>query len=201
MTAEQLIAFETDVARRFNAGEIRAPVHLYSGNESQMIEIFRQVGPDDWVFCSWRSHYQCLLKGVPPDQVLAEILAGRSIGLCFPAYRIYSSAIVGGSLPIALGVALAIKRRGGSERVHVFMGDMTARTGIAHEVIRYAANWGLPIRFIIEDNGLSVCTDTKAVWNEDWARDEWLDGDDLDIQRYEYRSRYPHAGAGSRVEF
>lgn len=199
MTAEQLIAFETDVARRFNAGEIRAPVHLYSGNESQMIEIFRQVGPDDWVFCSWRSHYQCLLKGVPPDQVMAEILAGRSIGLCFPQYRIYSSAIVGGSLPIALGVAMAIQRRGGSERVHAFMGDMTSTTGIAHEVMKYAGAWKLPIRFIIEDNGRSVCTDTRAVWNQSQIARVLYTEADLDW--YTYESRYPHAGAGARVEF
>ena len=96
----------------FNAAKIRAPVHLYSGNEAQMIEIFRDVKPEDWVMCSWRSHYQCLLKGVPRDQVKAEILAGRSISLCFPEYRVVSSAIVGGILPIAVGMALGIKRRG-----------------------------------------------------------------------------------------
>lgn len=195
MTADDLIAFETDVARRFNAGEIRAPVHLYSGNEAQMIDIFRDVQPEDWVFCSWRSHYQCLLKGVPPETVLAEILAGRSIALCFPEYRVYSSAIVGGSLPIALGVAMAIERSGGTEQVYCFMGDMTAATGIAHEVMKYARNWALPIRFVIEDNGLSVCTKTDAVWNQSGGAPE--DG----IHYYRYTSHYPHAGAGTRVQF
>ena len=73
LSAQQLIAFEDRVAAAFNAGSIRAPVHLYSGNEAQMIEVFRDVRPDDWLFCSWRSHYQCLLKGVPPDAVFAEI--------------------------------------------------------------------------------------------------------------------------------
>ena len=95
MTPEDLIAFETDIAETFNAGKIRAPVHLYSGNETQMIEVFRNVKPADWVFCSWRSHYQCLLKGVPREKVKAEILAGRSISLCFPEHRVVSSAIVG----------------------------------------------------------------------------------------------------------
>ena len=96
MNQEQLIAFEDQVAARFNAGGIRAPVHLYSGNEAQMIEVFKDIGRNDWVFCSWRSHYQCLLKGVPEQQVMDEIVAGHSISLCFPSHRIYSSAIVGG---------------------------------------------------------------------------------------------------------
>ena len=125
MTPEDLIAFETEIADIFNAGKIRAPVHLYSGNEAQMIEIFRDVKPEDWVFCSWRSHYQCLLKGVPREEVKAEILAGRSISLCFPKYRVVSSAIVTGVLPIAVGTAMGIKRRGEKARVHCFVGDMT----------------------------------------------------------------------------
>ena len=135
MTANDLINFETEIANLFNAAKIRAPVHLYSGNEAQMIEVFRDVRPEDWVCCSWRSHYQCLLKGVPPEQVHAEILAGRSISLCFPEYRVISSAIVGGILPIAVGIALGLKRQAQPGRVHCFMGDMTSETGIASECI------------------------------------------------------------------
>ena len=101
MTAQDLIAFETEIAETFNAGKIRAPIHLYYGNEEKMIELFRDVKPEDWVFCSWRSHYQCLLKGVPREEVKAEILAGHSISLCFPKQRVVSSAIVGGIIPIA----------------------------------------------------------------------------------------------------
>jgi pyruvate dehydrogenase E1 component alpha subunit len=59
-------------------------VHLCDGNEDAMIEIFKRIGKEDWVLCSWRSHFQCLLKGVPPDVLKAEIMAGRSISLCFP---------------------------------------------------------------------------------------------------------------------
>src|ERR1041385_1716525 len=140
MTAEDLIQFETEIADLFNAAKIRAPVHLYSGNEAQIIAVFKDVRPDDWVMCSWRSHYQCLLKGVPREQVKAEIIAGRSISLCFPEHRIVSSAIVGGIVPIAVGAALAIKRNGGKNRVHCFMGEMTAESGIAHECVKYSRN-------------------------------------------------------------
>jgi pyruvate dehydrogenase E1 component alpha subunit len=199
MGADELIAFEDEVAAAFNAGRIRAPVHLYSGNEAQMIEVFQHVRPNDWVFCSWRSHYQCLLKGVPRERVMAEILAGHSISLCFPEHRIYSSAIVGGVLPIAVGAAMAIQRSGEDARVHCFMGEMTAETGIAHESIKYSRNHGLPIRFIVEDNGKSVCTDTRQAWNQPILSFE--DQRDTYIHYYRYETRYPHAGAGVRVQF
>jgi pyruvate dehydrogenase E1 component alpha subunit len=199
MTKNELIAFEDEVAERFNTGKIRAPVHLYSGNEAQMIEVFKGVGRTDWLFCSWRSHYQCLLKGVPPAQVMDEIMAGRSISLCFPKQRIYSSAIVGGVLPIAVGAAMAIARSGEDARVHCFLGDMTAETGIAHEAIKYSRNHRLPIRFIVEDNEKSVCTDTRSAWNQPTLSFEGVRDDYIHYYRYE--TRYPHAGAGVRVQF
>jgi pyruvate dehydrogenase E1 component alpha subunit len=199
MTPEDLIQFETEIAELFNAAKIRAPVHLYSGNETQMIEIFREVKPADWVCCSWRSHYQCLLKGVPPEEVRQEILAGRSISLCFPQYRVISSAIVGGILPIAVGLALGIQRRGEAARVHCFMGDMTSETGIAHEAIKYSTNHRLPIRFIVEDNAKSVCTDTRQAWNQ--PRLTFEANPHPLVVYYQYETKYPHAGAGVRVQF
>jgi pyruvate dehydrogenase E1 component alpha subunit len=111
-TPEKLIEFEDEVASIFNSGEIKAPVHLSSGNEEPLIKIFRDIKRDDWVFCSWRSHYQCLLKGVEPKELLNEIRIGHSISLSFPEEKVFSSAIVGGQLPIALGVALGEKREG-----------------------------------------------------------------------------------------
>jgi pyruvate dehydrogenase E1 component alpha subunit len=199
MTPEDLIAFETEIAEIFNAGKIHAPVHLYFGNEAQMIGIFSDVKPEDWVFCSWRSHYQCLLKGVPREAVKAEILAGRSISLCFPEYRVVSSAIVGGIIPIAVGAAMGIKRRGEKARVHCFMGEMTSETGIAYECIKYSTNHQLPIRFIVEDNGKSVCTNTRESWNQPVLTYE--NSRHPLVVHYKYQTKYPHAGAGKRVQF
>lgn len=199
LSAEELISFETEIAETFNAGRIRAPIHLYYGNEAQMIEIFRDVKPEDWVFCSWRSHYQCLLKGVPRAEVKAEILAGRSMSLCFPQYRIVSSAIVTGILPMAVGAAMSVKRRGDHARVHCFAGDMTAETGVFHECLKYSTNYDLPIRFIIEDNGKSVCTNTREAWNQPVLTYE--NGGHPLVVYYKYQSKYPHAGAGVRVQF
>lgn len=200
MTAADLIAFEEDIATEFNAAKIRAPVHLYYGNEDAILRVFERVRPQDWVLCSWRSHYQCLLKGVPPARVKAEIMAGRSISLCFPEQRVVSSAIVGGVVPIATGIALGLKRSGEDARVWCFMGEMTAETGIAHESVKYARNHGLPVTWVIEDNGKSVCTDTKSAWRTTqhwWERETGA----ADVISYRYESKYPHAGAGQRVQF
>ncbi len=199
LTARDLIDFEDDIAATFNSGAIRAPVHLYSGNEEEMLRIFEEIGEEDWVLGSWRFHYQCLLKGVPREELKAEIGAGRSISLCFPKYRLYSSAIVTGSVPIAVGIALGIKRRGGRNKVHCFMGEMTSETGIVHESIKYSRNHRLPIRFIVEDNGKSVCTDTRATWGQPVLSYE--DSKDPMIAYYKYETKYPHAGAGQRVQF
>jgi|TARA_B100000315_G_scaffold223925_1_gene229104 pyruvate dehydrogenase E1 component alpha subunit len=196
---EDLIRFENRVADAFNDSKIKAPVHLYSGNEKQMLKIFENIAVEDWVLCSWRSHYQCLLKGVPEEDLFQAILEGRSISLCFPEQRIFCSGIVGGSLPIATGIALSIKLNSGKNHVHCFVGDMTAETGIFHECLKYSRNHDLPIRFIIEDNGVSVCTDTRATWCTDKLTYEYTD--DPMLVYYRYENTYPHAGAGIRVQF
>ena len=198
-TPESLREFEEGIAETFNSGAIRAPVHLSDGSEEALLKIFEEVGSDDWVFCSWRSHYQSLLRGVPEGVVRAAILDGRSISLCFPEYRLFSSAIVGGTLPMAVGVAVDIKRESRPEHVWCFIGDMTAEMGMAHTAIKYSLGHGLPITFVVEDNGVSVCTDSAATWgleHSSFQRDR-----PANVRYFQYESRYPHAGAGQRVEF
>jgi pyruvate dehydrogenase E1 component alpha subunit len=197
-TKQELIDFETDIAECFNNAMIKAPVHLYDGNEEQMINIFENVKSKDWVFCTWRSHYQCLLKGVPSEQIKKDILAGKSITLCYPEYNIYSSAIVTGSIPVATGTALDIKRKGGDEHVWCFVGDMASETGSFFENWKYAINHDLPITYIIENNGKSVCTNTQKTWGTDKL---FFAKETRKIIYYEYNTKYPHAGAGKRIEF
>jgi pyruvate dehydrogenase E1 component alpha subunit len=202
LSKEELIDFENDIAACFNEAQIKAPVHLYNDNEEQIIEVFKKhnIGSEDWVLCSWRSHYQCLLKGVPRDELKAAILEGRSISLCFKKYRVFSSGIVTGILPIATGIAIDIKRKGTQNKVYCFMGDMTSETGMAHECIKYSRNHKLPIHFIIEDNGKSVCTDTRATWNQQKLTYEGISDDYVTYYKYKL-DKYPHAGAGTRVQF
>ena len=87
LTKGDLVKFEDRVAKEFNKGIIQAPIHLYSGNEENVIDVFQEIGQSDWILCSWRSHYQCLLKGVPEEDVFQGIMEGRSISLCFPEYK------------------------------------------------------------------------------------------------------------------
>ena len=79
------------------------------------------------------------------------------------------------------------------------MGDMTSETGIAHETIKYAINFKLPIHFIIEDNNLSVCTNTRKTWALKKLTFENINN--KYITYYKYKNKYPHAGAGIRVQF
>ena len=199
MNKSKLIQFENNIAQLFNNAKIKAPIHLYSNNEDDLIKIFKKIKKNDWVFCSWRSHYQCLLKGVPPKIVEKEILNGKSISLCFPEYNIYSSAIVGGVIPIATGVALSNKLKKKKSKVYCFVGEMTAETGIMHECLKFSINKNLPIHFIVEDNGKSVCTDTRKVWSK---KKLTFDGiKNKFVSYYKYKLKYPHAGAGKRVQF
>lgn len=198
LTADELRAFEQDIVADFNAGKIRAPVHMAGGNEDALIEIFKDIAPNDWVLGSWRSHYHCLLKGVPRETVRDAILRGRSIALTFPAHRVLCTAIVGGVAPIAVGLAWAIKRRGSTARVHVFMGDMTANCGIVAEAQLYAHGFGLPINWIIEDNKLSVGTVTLDAWGNDQMA---ASPDGPEHLAYEYTLPHAHVGTGKWVPF
>jgi pyruvate dehydrogenase E1 component alpha subunit len=199
---DTLRAFEARVAEAFNAGRIKAPVHLSGGNELDLLQYFRAfVNPDDYVCTTWRSHYHCLLKGVPEDVLFADILSGRSITLNYPDHRVISSAIVGGVVPIGLGFAWAIKRQWPhpTPRVHVFIGDMTSYSGIVHECRTYARKHLLPIDFVVEDNGLSVCTPTEEAWGR--ADEGFIAVLDGKMRYYKYHLDWPHSGAGRRIEF
>jgi TPP-dependent pyruvate/acetoin dehydrogenase alpha subunit len=199
LTKEDLLSFEELIANDFNTGKIKAPVHLYNGNEEAMISIFEDIKPQDWVLCSWRSHYQCLLKGVPQEEVRKNILEGKSISLCFPEYKVFSSAIVTGILPIAVGLGLSAKMDKNGQWIYCFVGDMTSETGSFEECYKYVRNHDLPVKFIIEDNGKSVCTDTRKTWNTVRLTREGLINKNL--YYYKYETKWPHAGAGQRVQF
>lgn len=211
-TTESLIAFEEEVCQWWINKMIRAPIHLDNGCESQMIHIFENyVDEEDWVCCSWRSHYRCLLKGVPQEEMKKSILLGKSISLCFPEYRVISSGIVAGILPIALGIALGIKMREEKNKVVVFVGDMTSQHGIFHECYQYARNHSLPILFACEDNNKSVCSDTREAWGCErlcYQPRNYVSGTVDDsipgVLYFQYESKYEHAGlwkGAGRIQF
>lgn len=203
MTKEELIAFEKEIADIYCEGKIRAPIHLSDGNEEQLIEIFKNVKENDWVYSTWRSHYHALLKGIPRDEVKQKIINGESITLMFPKYNFFSSAIVGGIIPIAMGTALGIKRSGSNQHVWCFVGDTSAETGAFNESLRYSENFDLPITFVIEDNGFSVNTPTSVVWGlgEIAPQNTMPYSMGKKVIKYNYIKSMPHVGCGTYVTF
>ena len=193
LTASDLMAFELEVKEAFEDGKIRGPVHLAGGNEAELIRIFQLVRPGDWVFATYRSHFHALLHGIPRERVMAEIMAGRSMNLSFPEYRFVTSAIVGGCLPIAVGVAAAIKRKKEPNQVWCFVGDMAASIGTFHDAYHYATRHDLLINFVIEDNGLSCDSPTEECWGLSTSKTPPV--------HYFYKRQYPHVGTGKFIQF
>jgi len=194
ISSSDLIEFEKEVLRRFEAKQIAGPVHLSGGNERQLMRIFKNIARTDWVFSTYRNHYHALLHGIPPDKVMEQIVAGKSMNLSFPEHRFITSAIVGGCLPMAVGVAAGIKRLGGEDHVWCFVGDMAAHGGAFHEAQQYAVGHSLPVSFIIEDNGMSCDSPTDVCWGTDFSNlpDEYF---------YSYERTYPHVGTGKYISF
>jgi pyruvate dehydrogenase E1 component alpha subunit len=226
MDKQELIDFENNTVELFNDGQLKSPIHL-SGSidgklEDWLIELFKEIKKEDWCFTTYRSHYHALLKGMPKERLLNWIKDNKSIHVMDKEYKIFSSAIVGGCLSIALGVAMAIKintekikkeleKITGSDfavteielinrpHVWIFCGDMTANSGQFYECFKYADNFDLPITFIIEDNSLSTDTDTKNVWGQ--KNNGFLKGLSKckKIRYIQYERKYPHYGSGKFI--
>lgn len=227
VTKQELIDFEQWTVDTFNDGKLRSPVHLSGGNEDQLIEIFKEIKPQDWVFTTYRSHYHALLKGVPEERLKNWILDNKSIHFMDAEYKVFSSAIVGGCLPIALGVAMALKKDcdelensikrmdwkdikvkdvkvSSMKRVWCFVGDMTASLGVFNDCLTYANHYNLPITFVIENNRLSTDTNTAQVWGEkDSDFEEWYDMLEYKyperVKHYTYERVWPHYGTGKFI--
>lgn len=194
MNKQDLINFEEDIKKIYESGKIRAPIHLSGNNEDKLIKIFKNIKKDDWVFSTWRNHYHALLKGIPKKWLKKEIVAGRSMGINNIKHKFYSSAIVGGILPIALGVAKSIKLKKQKNKVWVFVGDMTFETGVFYECYKYSKNFKLPLKFVVEDNNMSTNSPTDKVWGK-------KNKPPKDVIKYNYKRKYPHHGTGGWVLF
>ena len=194
MKKKDLLKFEEKIKIIYESGKIKAPIHLSGNNEEPLIKIFKKIKKNDWVLSTWRNHYHALLKGIPEKWLEKEIVNGRSMGINNLKYKFYSSAIVGGIIPIALGIAKGLKLKKKKNVVWAFIGDMTFETGGFHECYKYAKNHKLPLKFIVEDNNLSTNTPTDKVWVK-------KSNIPRDIIYYKYKRKYPHHGTGGWVLF
>jgi pyruvate dehydrogenase E1 component alpha subunit len=154
--------FEEKCAEVYSAQKIYGFLHLYIGEEAVAVGCMEALGPEDAVVATYREHGHALARGVAPGPIMAEMYGkregcsggrGGSMHLFDAATRFYGgNAIVGGGLPVAVGLALADKMLGRKNVTLCFFGEGAAAEGEFHEALNLAALWKLPVLFVCENN-------------------------------------------------
>ena len=160
--------FEERSAEMYALAKIAGFLHLYIGEEAIAVGAIAAIRTDDYVISAYRDHGHCLAKGSDPSQVMAELF-GKATGLCkgkggsmhlVDAKRNFMGgyAIVGGHLPLATGLAFAVKYQKRDQLVLCFFGEGAVPSGQAHEAFNLAALWKLPVIFVCENNRYAMGT-------------------------------------------
>jgi pyruvate dehydrogenase E1 component alpha subunit len=154
--------FEAKCVELYQAQKIRGFLHLYDGEEPVAVGVMSALEPQDAVVATYREHGQALARGVPMNAILAEML-GKVEGCCrgrggsmhiFDRERRFfgGNAIVGGGLPLAIGIAMADQRLRPGALTACFFGEGAVAEGAFHESMNLAAIWKLPVLFVCENN-------------------------------------------------
>jgi pyruvate dehydrogenase E1 component alpha subunit len=165
--------FEEKAAEAYALGKIGGFCHLYIGQEAVAVGVSAALEPTDYVIASYREHGQALVRGISARRVMAE-LYGKSTGCSsgkggsmhlFDAEKRFMGGhgIVGGHLPLATGLAFAIKYRGGDEVCVCFFGEAAVNIGAFHEALNMASVWKLPVIFLCENNRYGMGTAFERV--------------------------------------
>ena len=154
--------FEEQCVELYSAGEIHGFVHLCIGEEAVAVDVNQALAPGDSIVSTYREHGHGLVRGIPIDVVMAEMYGkstgcsggrGGSLHLFDVKTRFYGgNAIVGGGLPLAVGLALADRMRDDARVTAYFFGDGAVAEGEFHEWLNLAALWQLPVLFCCENN-------------------------------------------------
>jgi pyruvate dehydrogenase E1 component alpha subunit len=154
--------FEEKCAELYTQEKIRGFLHLYVGEEAIAVGALQTLQPDDAVVATYREHGHALARGIPADAIMAEMFGkregcsggrGGSMHLFDAKSRFYGgNAIVGGGLPVAIGLALADKMQGRARVTACFFGEGAVAEGEFHETMNLAALWRLPVLFLCENN-------------------------------------------------
>ena len=160
--------FEEKCAELYSAGKIRGFLHLYIGEEANAVGVMQALTPDDAIVATYREHGHALARGLPMDRVMAEMYGkaegcsrgrGGSMHIFDAETRFYGgNAIVGGGLPIAVGLGLADRMQDRQRVTCCFFGEGAAAEGEFHESMNLAALWKLPVLFVVENNGYAMGT-------------------------------------------
>lgn len=159
---------EEKSAELYSKQKIRGFLHLYIGEEASGVGAMHGLREDDNVIATYREHGQALVRGIPAGEIVAEMYGksngcsggrGGSMHLFSAKRRFYGGhAIVGGGLPIAVGLALADKMKGEARVTACFFGDGATDEGEFHESLNLAALWKLPVLFLCENNEYAMGT-------------------------------------------
>jgi len=154
--------FEERCADLYGQQKIRGFLHLYIGEEAVAVGAVHALAADDAIVATYREHGHALVRGIPASAIMAEMYGkregccrgrGGSMHLFDAATRFYGgNAIVGGGLPIAVGLALADRMQGRSRVTAAFFGEGAIAEGVFHESMNLAALWRLPVAFFCENN-------------------------------------------------
>jgi pyruvate dehydrogenase E1 component alpha subunit len=154
--------FEEKAAELYTIGKIRGFLHLYIGEEAVAVGAMQALTSDDAIVATYREHGQALARGIPAGALMAELYGkangcsrgrGGSMHFFDVSRRFFGGyAIVGGGLPIALGLALADKLQNRMRVTACFFGDGAVAEGEFHESLNLAALWKLPVLFLCENN-------------------------------------------------
>ena len=154
--------FEEKCAELYSASKIRGFLHLYIGEEAAGVGALQALGPEDSVVATYREHGHALVRGVSARSIMAEMYGkregcsrgrGGSMHLFSAEQRFYGgNAIVGGGLPMAVGLALADAMRGEKRVTACFFGEGAVAEGEFHESMNLAELWKLPVLFLCENN-------------------------------------------------
>jgi len=160
--------FEDKCAELYTQEKIRGFLHLYDGEEAIATGIIPVLEPEDRIVATYREHGHALLRGIPMTTVMAEMYGksngcsggrGGSMHLFDAKTNFYGgNAIVGGGLPLAVGLALADHMRGGKRVTACFFGEGAVAEGEFHESLNLAAIWTLPVLFVCENNRYAMGT-------------------------------------------
>ncbi len=155
-------SLEDKCAELYSAMKIRGFLHLYDGEEAVAVGVLEALTPEDAIVATYREHGHALIRGVSAGCILAEMYGkqegcsrgrGGSMHLFDDRRRFYGgNAIVGGGLPIAVGLALADKMQNHSRVTCCFFGDGAVAEGEFHESMNLASLWKLPVLFVCENN-------------------------------------------------
>jgi len=165
--------FEEKAAEAYALGKIGGFCHLYIGQEAVAAGSLAALRDDDYVIGSYREHGQALVRGVPANAVMAELF-GKATGCSrgkggsmhlFDAGRRFMGGhgIVGGHIPLAVGLGFAIKYRGGDQVCLCYFGEAAVNIGAFHEALNMASVWKLPIIFCCENNRYGMGTAFERV--------------------------------------